>query len=90
METLDAEQLNSLVFGLAVMILAVITVLVGAALVVKLRTARAATIEREDHVQLLRSYEELSRFTAEALEHHGCELTAMRKQLTQVEQRLGR
>ena len=90
METLDAEQVNSLVFGLAVMILAVVTVLVGAALVVKLKTARAATIERQDHVQLLHSYEELSRSAAEALEQHGGELTAMTKKLTQIEQRLGR
>jgi voltage-gated potassium channel Kch len=90
METLDAEQLNSLVFGLAVMILAVATVLVGAALVVKLKTTRAVTIEPQDHLQLVRSYEALSRSTAEALEQHGGEITAVRKQLAQIEQRLGR
>ena len=90
MDTLDAEQFNSLVFGLAVMILTVVTVLGFAALVVKARAARAGSLDHAEHAALLRRYEELSRSTATALDRHHDEFTAVRAHLTLIEQHLDR
>ncbi|MEX5305619.1 hypothetical protein RF644_07625 [Kocuria sp. CPCC 205258] len=88
MDTLDAEQLNSLVFGLAVMILTVVTVLGLAALVVKARTAHAGTLDRAEHAALLRRYEELSRSTATALDRQREEFTDVRAHLGRIEKHL--